>query len=45
MKPVCDYLDYSGRDDVLAGGVRMVPVQTPIDAFRPRSVDSVRLIC
>ena len=33
MTPVCDYLDYSGRDDVLAGGVRMVPIQTPIGAF------------
>jgi proline iminopeptidase len=34
MKPVCDYLDYSGRDDVLAGGARMVPIQTPIGAFK-----------
>ena len=23
------YLDYSGRDDVLSGGVRKVPVKTP----------------
>lgn len=34
MKPVCDYLDYSGRADVLAGGVRMVPIETPIGAFK-----------
>jgi proline iminopeptidase len=34
MKPVCDYLDYSGREDVLAGGVRMVPIKTPIGAFK-----------
>jgi proline iminopeptidase len=33
MKPVSDYLDYSARDDVLAGGVRMVPVQTPSGTF------------
>ena len=30
MKPVCDYLDYSGRDDLLGGGVRMVRVETPV---------------
>ena len=30
----CDYLDYSGRDDVLAGGVRMVPIDTPVGAFK-----------
>jgi proline iminopeptidase len=34
MKPVCDYLDYSGRDDLLAGGVRMVPVRTPAGEFK-----------
>lgn len=34
MKPVCEYLDYSGRGDVLAGGVRMVPVETPAGAFK-----------
>jgi len=28
------YLDYSGRDDLLAGGVRMVPVETPKGTFR-----------
>lgn len=33
MKSVIDYLDSSARDDVLAGGVRMVPVQTPRGAF------------
>ncbi len=33
MNSVCEYLDYSGRDDLLAGGVRMVPVETQIGAF------------
>lgn len=32
--PVCAYLDYSGRDDVLAGGVRMIPVDTPAGRFK-----------
>jgi len=29
-----EYLDYSGRDDVLSGGTRMIPVETPKGAFR-----------
>ena len=28
------YLDYSGREDVLSGGVRMIPIQTPKGTFR-----------
>jgi len=28
------YLDYSGRDDVLAGGVRRIPIETPEGTFR-----------
>ncbi|HZC07249.1 MAG TPA: proline iminopeptidase-family hydrolase [Ktedonobacterales bacterium] len=28
------YLDYTGRDDVLSGGVRMIPIQTPKGTFR-----------
>lgn len=32
--PPAAYLDYSGRDDVLAGGVRMITIQTPKGAFR-----------
>lgn len=28
------YLDYSGRDDVLTGGVKMIPVSTPSGKFR-----------
>src|ERR1700729_3890167 len=28
------YLDYSGRDDVLSGGVKMVPIETPKGTFR-----------
>ena len=34
MNSVCEYLDYSGRDDLLAGGVRMLPVETQIGAFK-----------
>ncbi|MDP9334180.1 MAG: proline iminopeptidase-family hydrolase [Actinomycetota bacterium] len=29
-----DYLNYSGRDDVLSGGARMIPVSTPAGTFR-----------
>jgi proline iminopeptidase len=32
--PVCEYLDYSGRADVLGGGVRMIPVQTAAGTFK-----------
>ena len=28
------YLDYSGRDDVLSGGARMIPVNTPRGIYR-----------
>ena len=28
------YLDYSGRDDVLSGGVKMIPIQTPKGDFK-----------
>ena len=31
---VRDYFDRTGRDDVLGGGVRMVPVDTPAGTFR-----------
>jgi proline iminopeptidase len=34
MDKASGYLDYSGRDDVLSGGVKMVPVSTPEGAFR-----------
>lgn len=34
VRPVSSYLDYSGRPDVLAGGVRMVPVNTPVGTYR-----------
>lgn len=33
-KPASSYLDYSGRDDVLSGGVRMVPIDTPSGPFK-----------
>ena len=29
-----DFLDYSGRDDVLSGGARMIPIRTPSGTFR-----------
>lgn len=28
------YLDYTGRDDLLSGGVRMIPIETPKGIFR-----------
>jgi proline iminopeptidase len=31
--PMSGYLDYSGRDDVLSGGVRKIPVTTPKGTF------------
>lgn len=35
LKPaICDYLDYSGRDDVLGGGVRMIPIDTVAGTFK-----------
>jgi proline iminopeptidase len=34
MQVTSSYLDYSARDDVLAGGVRMVPVRTPAGTYR-----------
>ncbi|MEJ2090366.1 MAG: proline iminopeptidase, partial [Gammaproteobacteria bacterium] len=32
-QPPASYLDYSGRDDVLSGGVKMIPVTTPDGTF------------
>ena len=29
-----DYLDYSGRDDVLSGGVKMIPIETEKGTFK-----------
>ena len=29
-----DYLDYTGRDDLLSGGVKLIPVGTPKGTFR-----------
>jgi proline iminopeptidase len=34
MVPARDYLDYSGRDDVLGGGARMIGVSTPAGEYR-----------
>ncbi len=28
------YLDYSGRDDILSGGVKLIPIDTPKGTFR-----------
>ena len=28
------YLDSTGRDDILSGGVRMIPIETPKGTFR-----------
>lgn len=33
MRPVSSYLDYSGRDDVLGGGARKIPVSTPTGTY------------
>jgi proline iminopeptidase len=29
-----DYFDHTGRSDVLSGGVRLIPVETPVGTFR-----------
>jgi proline iminopeptidase len=34
VRPIHSYLDYSGRDDTLGGGARMIPVSTPAGSFR-----------
>ena len=34
MQPVSSYLDYSGRDDVLSGGARKIPVSTPAGTYQ-----------
>jgi proline iminopeptidase len=34
IHPGADYFDNSNRDDVLSGGVRMIPVETPAGTFR-----------
>ena len=34
MQPTSSYLDCSGRDDVLSGGARMIPVTTPAGTYR-----------
>ena len=33
-KPTSSYLDYSERDDVLSGGVKMIPIQTSAGEFK-----------
>jgi proline iminopeptidase len=34
MQTTARYLDYSGREDVLSGGVKMVPIRTPKGGFK-----------
>jgi proline iminopeptidase len=34
MQAVSSYLDYSGRDDLLSGGARKIPVNTPAGTYR-----------
>lgn len=34
MRPISSYLDYASRDDVLSGGARMIPVNTPKGTYR-----------
>lgn len=34
MRPISSYLDYSSRADVLSGGARMIPVNTPKGTYR-----------
>jgi proline iminopeptidase len=34
VQPISSYLDYSSRDDVLSGGVRKIPVNTPAGQHR-----------
>jgi len=31
---ITDYLDYSGREDVVSGGARMIPIETPSGPHR-----------
>jgi proline iminopeptidase len=33
MISISDYLDYSGRDDVLGGGARKIPIRTPAGTY------------
>src|SRR5215469_4418098 len=34
MSAASGYLDYSGRDDELSGGSRLIPIDTPVGTFR-----------
>ena len=31
---ITEYLNYAGRDDILSGGVKMIPIETPKGIFR-----------
>jgi len=34
MQASASYFDQSGRDDVLSGGVKLIPISTPKGEFR-----------
>ncbi len=34
IQPITPYLDYRGRDDVLSGGVKLIPIDTPKGRFK-----------
>lgn len=34
VQTLADYFDYSGRDDKLSGGVKMIPITTPKGNFK-----------
>ena len=34
MQAPADYFDQSGRDDVVSGGVKLIPIMTPKGEFR-----------
>jgi proline iminopeptidase len=34
MQPAASYFDNAGRDDVLGGGIRLIPITTPTGEFR-----------
>jgi len=31
---ISNYLDYSGKDDLLSGGIKMIPINTPVGDFK-----------
>jgi hypothetical protein len=33
-KTLSDYFDTTGREDILTGGIKMIPIQTPYSEFK-----------